>query len=213
MTGISGGGWTTTLAAAVDDAAAAVTETLRSGVTPATLELLDGLSVEIANAYSDTNLPSCPMLLFEFHAEHDIDTDLETCRVIFERHMASSFDVGQGEELDRMWQARRDLAPAVRDFRPDLHMLTFGDVTVPLSAFPTLVTLVHALADDHGQTLSHQLSLVRRATPDVARGGSPPASSSEWAYRNQARTGPTSGGLDGTIGLVQGRYRFATWGG
>lgn len=133
----------------VDDAATAVAEVVRAGLGAATLELVDALSAEMANAYTGTELPDRPMVFFEFHADHGIETSLEACRVVFERNGSTRFEVADGEELSHLWTARRELAPAVREFRPEMRMLTFGDVTVPISRYPELVKYVHTLADRH----------------------------------------------------------------
>ncbi|MDZ5810078.1 FAD-binding oxidoreductase [Halorubrum sp. AD140] len=128
------------------DAADAVSDAIRSGVDVAKIELIDSLSVEIANANLDTDLPRSPTIFLEFHADHDIGTEVEFCRTIFESHDVETFEIAdRDEKMSELWEARRELADAVEPYDPDLSSLTPGDVTVPISALPEIVDYVKEL--------------------------------------------------------------------
>ena len=134
----------------LDAAAEAVSATMQAGVDVATIELLDPLSAAVANAYSGTDLPESPLVFLEFHANHGIGTEVETCREVFERCGATGFEVGAGEAMERLWQARRDLAPAMVAYDPPRRPVKPGDVTVPISDYPAMVRFAKDEAAAHG---------------------------------------------------------------
>ncbi|WP_458188332.1 FAD-binding oxidoreductase [Haladaptatus sp. NG-WS-4] len=133
----------------LSDAVEAVSDAVRSGVDVATIELVDETSATMANAYTGSSLPDSPMVFVEFHANHGIEREIEFCRSVFEAHDVSRFDIAEGDEMDELWQARRELAYAVQTYDPELSPLHPGDVTVPISEYPETVRLVRRLADEH----------------------------------------------------------------
>lgn len=134
----------------LSDAVEAVSDAVRSGVDVATIELVDGTSAGMANAYTGSSLPDAPMVFVEFHANHGIEEEIEFCRSVFEAHDVTQFEVARGDDMDDLWQARRELAFAVQAYDPELSPLHLGDVTVPISHYPEMVRLVSRLADEHG---------------------------------------------------------------
>jgi D-lactate dehydrogenase (cytochrome) len=162
---------------ALDDATAAVFDAVRSGVDVAKIELLDPTSATMANAYSGTDLPDVPMVFLEFHADHGVEQEVDFCRTIFEDHGVTRFEVEPDDGgMDDLWQARKDLAFAVRSWDPDLKPLHPGDVTVPISEYPDMVHHVRDLAEEHdllipcfghaGDGNLHYSLLVDRSDPD-----------------------------------------------
>ncbi|ELZ01346.1 FAD-binding oxidoreductase [Natrialba aegyptia] len=135
---------------ALGDAADAIFDTIRSGVDVAKIELIDSISAEMANASLDTGLSNSPMVFLEFHANHNIEAEVEFCRTIFEAHDVTEFAVAEsGPEMTDLWEARRELADAVDPFDPDLSSLTPGDVTVPISEYPEMVRYVKELGEEY----------------------------------------------------------------
>ncbi|WP_266076311.1 FAD-binding oxidoreductase [Haladaptatus caseinilyticus] len=133
----------------LSDAVEAVSDAVRSGVDVAKIELVDGTSAAMANAYTGSSLPDAPMVFVEFHANHGIEAEIDFCRSVFEAHDITRFEIAAGDEMDDLWQARRELAFAVQAFDTDLSPLHSGDVTVPISRYPEMVRLVHRLGDEH----------------------------------------------------------------
>jgi D-lactate dehydrogenase (cytochrome) len=132
---------------ALDDATAAVTDVVQSGVDVAKVELLDETSARMANAYTGTDLPDAPMVFVEFHADHGVDEEVQYCREVFGAHDPRRFEVAaDGEGMGDLWQARRDLAYAIRRYDPDLTPLHPGDVTVPISEYGPMVRYAKDLA-------------------------------------------------------------------
>ena len=133
----------------LDDAANAVFDAVRSGVDVATIELVDGDSALMANAYTGTDLPDVPMVFVEFHANHGVEEEIDFCRSVFEDHGVRRFEVAEGDEMDDLWRARRELAFALQSYDPDRSPLHPGDVTVPISRYPDVVGYVKDLADEY----------------------------------------------------------------
>ncbi|MFC4542049.1 FAD-binding oxidoreductase [Halosolutus amylolyticus] len=132
----------------LDDAAEAVFDAVRTDVDVARIELVDGVSARMANAYLGTDLPDAPMVFLEFHANHGIEEEIDLCRAIFEDHDVARFELSDDDaEMESLWRARRELAYAVASYDPDLEPLHPGDVTVPISAYPEIVHETKRLAE------------------------------------------------------------------
>jgi D-lactate dehydrogenase (cytochrome) len=134
----------------LDDAAAAIADAVRSGVDVAKIELIDATSAAMANAYLDTGLPDAPMAFVEFHANHGIEEEIDFCRAVFEAHGVERFEIAPESEMDALWEARKELAFATRNYDPDLDPIHPGDVTVPISKYPEIIRYVQDLADEYG---------------------------------------------------------------
>ena len=134
----------------LDDAAAAVSDAIRSGVDVAKMELIDEFAAERINAYSDSGLPDSPMVYLEFHANHGIDDEIAYCEAVFAAHDASRFEIAADEEMDALWDARRNIGDVFRDFDEDLEGVQAGDVTVPISKLPEIIRFAKDLGEAHG---------------------------------------------------------------
>ncbi|MFC7045979.1 FAD-binding oxidoreductase [Halobacteriaceae archaeon GCM10025711] len=134
----------------LDDAAAAVSDAVQSGVDVATIELLDGVTAKMANAYTGTDLPDAPMVFLKFHADHHVEREIEFCRTVFEDHGVERFEIAKDDrEMEQLWEARRDLAFALRSYDPELTPLHPGDITVPISEYPGMVRYAKQLEAEH----------------------------------------------------------------
>ena len=134
----------------LDAAAEAIAATMQAGVDVATIELIDPLSTKIANAYSGTDLPNVPTVFLEFHANHHVEAEIETCRTVFDEHDAERFEMAAGDEMDELWDARRNLANAMLAYDPPRRPAKPGDITVPISHFPEIVRYAKARGDEYG---------------------------------------------------------------
>jgi len=134
----------------LDAAAGAVTDAVQSGVDVAKIELVDETSATMANAYSGIDLPDAPTVFVEFHAEHCVEREVEYCREVFDAYDPLAFEVSAADDgMAELWQARKDLAFAIRSYDPDLAPLHPGDVTVPISEYGTILRYAKRLADEH----------------------------------------------------------------
>ncbi|MHB9287082.1 FAD-binding oxidoreductase [Halobacteriales archaeon Cl-PHB] len=132
------------------DATEAISDAITSGVDVAKIELIDEQTAMLANEYADTDLPDRPMVFVEFHADHGIDEEIDFCRRIFEAHNLERMEIASGEEMERLWQARKDITYAAEDHDPDHDIGPVGDVTVPISRYPDMIDEVVAVAEDTG---------------------------------------------------------------
>jgi len=139
----------------LEAASAAVVDAVQSGVDVAKIELIDALSAEISNDYLDTDLPDAPMVFLEFHANHGVEREVDFCRTIFEEHGVDRFEVAENDaEMAQLWEARRELADAFEPWDPDRSPLTPGDVTVPMSKYPEIVTYAKELGERYDITVA-----------------------------------------------------------
>lgn len=132
----------------LDDATAAVFDAVRSGVDVAKIELIDALSAAMANDYLGTDLPDAPMVFLEFHANHGIDAEIDFCRDVFEAHDVDRFEMADEADMAELWAARRELAYATIAYDPDLQPIHPGDVTVPISEYPGVISYAKRLAEE-----------------------------------------------------------------
>jgi D-lactate dehydrogenase (cytochrome) len=133
----------------LNDATEAISDAVTSGVDVAKIELIDERTAVLANDYSDTDLPERPMVFVEFHADHGIDAEIDFCRTVFEAHDLEHMAIASGEEMERLWQARRDITYAAEEYDSDLDIGPPGDVTVPISRYPEMIAEVRAVADEY----------------------------------------------------------------
>ncbi len=131
-------------------AADAVADAIGAGVDLATVELMDPLSIRIANAYRDAGVPEAPMVFFEIHANNGIEAEVEFCRSVFDAHGMETFEVADDRsEFDALWESRREIGHALPAYQSNLEMLTVGDVAVPISAYPEMIDFAHEIAATH----------------------------------------------------------------
>jgi len=132
------------------DAAGAVFDAVRSGVDVAKIELVDGLSATMANAYLDEDLPEKPMVFVEFHADHGIEEEIDFCRTVFREYDPAAFELADDDRMDDLWRARREMAYAIEEYRAGMRSLHPGDVTVPISALREIVTYAKTRGEAEG---------------------------------------------------------------
>ncbi|MFB6108498.1 MAG: FAD-binding oxidoreductase [Haloplanus sp.] len=139
------------LFADIEDATAAISDAITAGVDVATIELLDETTATMANAYAGLDLPDTPMVFLEFHADHGVDEEVEFCQTVFEAHDVTRFEMAATEsEMDALWQARKDLAYATREWDETRTPIHPGDVTVPISKYPDIIRYARELGAEHG---------------------------------------------------------------
>ncbi|MEF8838953.1 MAG: FAD-binding oxidoreductase [Haloarculaceae archaeon] len=133
----------------IEAAASAVFDAVTSGVDVAKIELVDDTSARMVNDYLDTGLPDVPMVFLEFHANHGVEEEIAFCRSLFEDHDVRRFETREAAAMEELWDAREQLAFAIRAYDPKLDALKPGDVTVPISEYPRIVAFVDDLASEH----------------------------------------------------------------
>ena len=118
----------------IENAVDAVILTIQSGIPVARVELVDEMSVEAINAFSNTGLPVAYTLFFEFHGS----TDSVAEQAAAVQEIAAEFGAGdfrwetKTEDRNRLWQARHDALYAIMAAYPGTKAMA-TDVCVPIS--------------------------------------------------------------------------------
>jgi glycolate dehydrogenase FAD-linked subunit len=130
-------------------ASQAVSRIMASGILPATLELMDGTTINVVEDFLNAGLPreAEALLLLEQDgseenvARGEVHQMAEICRSLgaTEVKVANS-----AAERDQLWAARRAVSPALGRLRPN----KLGeDIVVPKSAIPDMVQKVREIAE------------------------------------------------------------------
>ncbi len=119
----------------------AVIATIQYGLPIARIELLDALQVSAVNAYAKLNLPETPLLLLEFHGSPtSVSEQAEVFGEIAVDAGGREFTwTTDGEERNRLWQARHDAYWASLALAPGKKGIS-TDVCVPISRLAECVT-------------------------------------------------------------------------
>ncbi len=127
----------------VEAAGRAVFEIIRSGLDPASLELLDPECIELINREQDLGLEVMPTLFTEYHGTslNQLAEVLEMTREICQGQGSNAFRKGLGrEERDRLFKARHELGEMIFRAHPDCRHISL-DVAVPVSAYPDIIEM------------------------------------------------------------------------
>jgi glycolate oxidase len=121
---------------------------MAAGLTPTSIELLDNLTMQCLEEFSPTGLPldADAILLFAVDGDHETALDSESGEIerIARENGAREIRVAHSQsESDRLWAARRVIAPALARKRP--HRLG-EDISIPRSAIPEMIARVRTIA-------------------------------------------------------------------
>ncbi|CEJ15188.1 putative FAD-linked oxidoreductase [bacterium YEK0313] len=122
-----------------------VISSIRYGLTPARIELLDAVQVRACNAYSKLAMPEKPTLFVEFGGtEKALAEQVELFRELAGEFCCESFDDASGpDERSRLWAARHDVYWACLQLRPGAKFIA-TDVCVPISRLADCMVETHA---------------------------------------------------------------------
>jgi D-lactate dehydrogenase (cytochrome) len=129
-----------------------VSQIMRSGLSPAALELLDIQTVRVVNHYKKLSLKERPTLFIEFHSTSSagLREELEVVKDICRENGSLQFDSGIGrEERNRLWEARYDVHEAIKVKTPGLFPLVI-DTAVPISKYPDMVERSQKVLEERG---------------------------------------------------------------
>jgi glycolate oxidase len=138
----------------MDKASEAVAAIIAHHIVPATLELMDQVTIKAVEAYSHAGFPvdADAILLIEVDG-HGVQVAQEGEAVvrICNRMGALSVHVAEDDaQRDRLWAARRGALSALAKLRPTLVL---EDATVPRSKIPAMVTALRAIAQKYALTI------------------------------------------------------------
>lgn len=133
----------------IRDACQAVAEIIGFGLRPGAIEYMDPSAIELINEYSGTELPIEPTLIIEIHANNSgISDDVDFAKSICMDNEATTWESAGGEDIDEIWQARREMYDSAREYRPDWDIGIVGDVVVPISKYPEIGTVVAEISEE-----------------------------------------------------------------
>ncbi len=134
----------------IEDAGEAVSRIVASGIIPATLELMDGATMEAVEAFAHAGLPTGAQasLLVEvdgFGAGLDgqVESIVGVCRACGAREVRAASSPSQ---RDSLWLARRAALGAVARLRPNYDL---EDITVPRTRLPEMLKTVAQIGRDY----------------------------------------------------------------
>ncbi|HUN51153.1 MAG TPA: FAD-linked oxidase C-terminal domain-containing protein [Candidatus Sulfotelmatobacter sp.] len=161
----------------IEGAVDTVIATIQSGIPIARIELLDEVQMDAINKYSKLGYPVLPTLLLEFHGtEAGVKEQAEMVQALAADNGGGDFKwATQGEERNKLWQARHDAAWAAQALRPGAHMWA-TDVCVPISRLAECISetkkdlaqtyLKAPLVGHVGDGNFHLVFLVDRSKPE-----------------------------------------------
>ncbi|MFL5625786.1 MAG: FAD-binding oxidoreductase [Ktedonobacteraceae bacterium] len=135
----------------LEDAAQAVTSVMTSGVLPASVELMDQITLQCVEDLLHMGLPvdAEALLLFACDGNYEqiVHGELEAIASICMSHKARAVHPAQSaQESELLWQARRSVSPALARRKPN----KLGeDISVPRSAVPTMIRQIRAIAEKY----------------------------------------------------------------
>jgi len=136
----------------VREATDTVSQIMRSGLSPAALELLDAPTVQVVNQFKKLSLEEKPTLFIEFHGASaaGLKEELRVVEEICGENRSVRFDSGIGrEERNRLWEARYDVRESIKVNNPGLHPLVI-DTAVPISKYPDMVEWSQKIVEKKG---------------------------------------------------------------
>ena len=143
----------------VESAVNTVITAIQMGIPMARIEMLDSLSMQALNNYSQLGLPEKPHLFLEFHgSENTVAEQSETLKEITSDHGGGDFQWStKTEDRTKLWKARHDAFFATKALKPGFDGMS-TDVCVPISKLAEAITQTTQDAEDHGMfapTLGH----------------------------------------------------------
>lgn len=131
-------------------AARAVARIMAGGVTPCTLEFMDGTALDLVRAFGEVGVGEQAGALLLVECDGDAQTvaaELSIVRALADTDGVLDLNVAQdAAAIETLWRCRRALSPAQRKLKP--HKIN-EDVAVPVSRLPALVDGIADLGRKH----------------------------------------------------------------
>jgi glycolate oxidase len=131
----------------LEDAASTVTAIICHGVIPATLELMDQITINCVEKYNNLGLPldAEAVLLIEVDGgKNQVEEDIKSIEEICQNHHCREIQVASlAEEREKLWKSRRAVSSAIVQLNPTKIS---EDATVPRSKIPEMVKRLREIA-------------------------------------------------------------------
>jgi len=137
----------------IHDAARTVSEIIRSGVVPRTVEYMDHAAIRCVEDYQGTGLPADAgaMLLIEVDGSQSaVETDIRDLTEICMNRGAQVRVAGSEQEAKDLWRVRQAISPALFKLGPDKIN---EDIVVPRNRIPDMVEWIDDLSSRTGLTI------------------------------------------------------------
>ena len=138
----------------MEKAAETVSEIIRRGFIPRTIEYMDNASIRCAESHLKIGLPveAEALLLIEVDGKVDEANMLITqLKTVCMSQGAKRVKIAENEaEVANLWKARKAISPALFKYGPDKIN---EDIVVPRSRIPDMVRKINALKEETGLTM------------------------------------------------------------
>ncbi len=135
-------------------AAETVSEIIRRGIVPRTIEFMDNASIRCVERYLEMKMPveAGALLLIEVDGkEEEVDTLIEQLKTVCVSQGAIDTNIARKkEDIEKLWKARKAISPALFQYGPDKIN---EDIVVPRSKIPDMVRKIEALKEETGLTM------------------------------------------------------------
>lgn len=137
----------------LEDAGESVTDIVRQKVIPATLEIMDRVTVQTVESFSKAGLPTDAeaILLIEVDGiPAVVEEEAKTVIGVVEKHRGRVRMARDDRERDELWQARRAALPALARLKPTTVL---EDATVPRSRITEMLKALQEIARKYRLTI------------------------------------------------------------
>ena len=138
----------------IETAAETVSEIIRRGIIPRTIEFMDNASIRCVERHLKMNLPveAGALLLIEVDGKaEEVGMLIERLRTLCVSQGAKDTKVAvKKEEIAELWKARKAISPALFQYGPDKIN---EDIVVPRSKIPDMVRKIEDLKEKTGLTM------------------------------------------------------------
>lgn len=133
----------------LEDAAQAITGIFAARVIPATLEIMDQVTLRVVEDFTHAGLPvdAAAVLLVEVDGDPAaVEREARTVEEICRQHGAAVTVARSEAEREQLWTARRQALPALARVRPTVIL---EDATVPRSQIPAMLAELQRIAEKY----------------------------------------------------------------
>jgi len=143
----------------IEDAGKAISEVMRSGITPSALEILDEQCVLALNRDAGLELPEVAAIVLaeaDGHTREETSYQIDRVIEVFERNKVKAIQRAESaEETEKLWTARKSIGGIL--FSLSFNMLA-EDIAVPISKVPETLKGIQEISQKHNvliATLGH----------------------------------------------------------
>jgi len=133
----------------IDDAASAIMGIISNKVIPATLEIMDNVTIKTVENYAHVGLPTDAeaILLIEVDGIPEVvEKEAQAVARVCQENNGSLKIAETEQERDDLWEARRAALPALAQVSPTTVL---EDATVPRSKIPDMLKALRGIADKY----------------------------------------------------------------